>query len=173
MNKGLEFIEACYLFGLDVDRLEVVIHPQSIVHSLVEYLDGSLIAQLANPDMRIPIAYGLAWPERIQSGASSLNLATAGPLEFRAPDLDRFPCLGLGIEAARLGGTAPAVLNAANEAAVQAFLEKRLSFDRIHAIIAQVMEKTPCEVATSLDIIREADSRGRSLANELIVKVNN
>lgn len=172
MNKGLEFIEACYLFDLPPERVEVVIHPQSIVHSMVEYEDGSVIAQLANPDMRIPIAYGLGWPQRIESGASSLNLAGEQPLEFRTPDLQRFPCLQLGIDAARAGGTAPAILNAANEVAVQGFLEKRLRFDQIHSVIQRVMSKIPCEGGTSLDIIQDLDKRARKLANELIVKAN-
>ena len=172
MNKGLEFIEACYLFDLEPERLEVLIHPQSIVHSMVEYLDGSVIAQLANPDMRTPIAYGLAWPDRMESGVSSLNLATEQPLEFLEPDVQRFPCLQLGIEAARAGGTVPAILNAANEVAVQGFLDKRLRFDQIHGVIHQVMSKIPCEGVTSLDIIQGLDERARNLANELIVKAN-
>jgi 1-deoxy-D-xylulose-5-phosphate reductoisomerase len=172
MNKGLEYIEARYLFGLEDDQLEVLIHPQSIVHSMVEYCDGSVIAQLANPDMRIPIAYGLAWPKRMDSGASSLNLAAEKPLEFRPPDLQRFPCLRLGMEAARIGGTATAILNAANEEAVQGFLQNRLRFDQIPCIIAEVMSKIPCEHAVSLDIIQEADRHARKYANDLIIKVN-
>lgn len=172
MNKGLEFIEACYLFDLAPEKLEVLIHPQSIVHSMVEYHDGSVIAQLANPDMRIPIAYGLAWPQRMESGASSLNLVGEQPLEFRQPDLQRFPCLQLGIDAFRAGGTAPAILNAANEVAVQGFLDRRLRFDQIHSVIHRVMSKIPCEGVTSLDIIQDLDQRARNLANELIVKVN-
>ncbi|MCB1670739.1 MAG: 1-deoxy-D-xylulose-5-phosphate reductoisomerase [Gammaproteobacteria bacterium] len=172
MNKGLEFIEACFLFDLPCEQLEVVIHPQSIVHSMVEYQDGSVIAQLANPDMRIPIAYGLAWPERIDSGAVGLDLTGLQPLEFRSPDLERFPCLRLGMDAARAAGTAPAILNAANEVAVAGFLAGRLQFDRIHRVIAEVMSKMPCEVAASLDIIQTADSQARILANELIVKEN-
>jgi len=173
MNKGLEYIEACILFGLPTERLEVLVHPQSIVHSMVEYVDGSVLAQLATPDMRIPIAHGLAWPERIASGAAWLDLARAESLEFREPDLQRFPCLELGMAAAREGGTAPTVLNAANEVAVQAFLQERLRFDRIHLIIAAVMSKIPCESALSLDIIQDLDLRARNLANELIDKVNN
>src|SRR5262249_41963360 len=118
MNKGLEVIEAHWLFGADPDAIDVVIHPQSIVHSMVEYLDGSVLAQLANPDMRPPIAQALAWPERIDAGVVSLDLARIGALEFSKPDADRFPCLGLAYAALRDGGTAPAVLNAANEVAV-------------------------------------------------------
>jgi 1-deoxy-D-xylulose-5-phosphate reductoisomerase len=172
MNKGLEYIEAHFLFDLPCEQLEVLVHPQSIVHSMVEYCDGSIIAQLANPDMRIPIAYGLAWPERIDSGASSLDLTRQPSLQFLPPDLDRFPCLGLGMEAARLGGTAPAVLNAANEEAVAAFLDRRLRFDQIHRVIAEVMSKIPCEGASSLDIILGFDQHARVLANELIAKAN-
>jgi len=172
MNKGLEYIEAHFLFDLPCAQLEVLVHPQSIVHSMVEYCDGSVIAQLANPDMRIPIAYGLAWPERIDSGASSLDLTRQPSLQFLPPDLDRFPCLGLGMEAARLGGTAPAILNAANEEAVAAFLDRRLRFDQIHRVIAEVMSKIPCEAASSLDIIRGFDQHARVLANDLIAKAN-
>lgn len=172
MNKGLEYIEAHFLFDLPCEQLEVLVHPQSIVHSMVEYCDGSVIAQLANPDMRIPIAYGLAWPERIDSGASSLDLTRQPSLQFLPPDLDRFPCLGLGMEAAKLGGTAPAVLNAANEEAVAAFLDRRLRFDQIHGVIAEVMSKIPCEGASSLDIIQGFDQHARVLANKLIAKAN-
>lgn len=172
MNKGLEYIEAHFLFDLPCEQLEVLVHPQSIVHSMVEYCDGSVIAQLANPDMRIPIAYGLAWPERIDSGASSLDLTRQPSLQFLPPDLDRFPCLGLGMEAAKLGGTAPAVLNAANEEAVAAFLDRRLRFDQIHRVIAEVMSKIPCEGASSLDIIQGFDQHARVLANKLIAKAN-
>ena len=122
MNKGLELIEACLLFGLPPAQVEVVVHPQSIVHSLVEYIDGSMLAQLGNPDMRTPIAHALGWPERIASGVESLDILRAARLEFEAPDLERFPCLALAARAAEAGGTAPAVLNAANEVAVEAFL---------------------------------------------------
>ena len=168
MNKGLEYIEACYLFGLDNSMLEVLVHPQSIVHSMVEYLDGSILAQLANPDMRIPIAYGLAWPERMNSGANLLDLASGPDLQFRNPDMNRFPCLQLGMEAARQRGTAPAILNAANEVAVEAFLNGCISFPDIHRVIDTVMSKIPCESAQSLDIIQRVDSRARSLAKEMI-----
>lgn len=172
MNKGLEYIEACLLFNLDPAQLQVLVHPQSILHSMVEYRDGSVIAQLANPDMRIPIACGLAWPQRLESGARSLDLASEAPLEFRQPDLERFPCLQLGIDAAKAGGTAPAILNAANETAVAGFLEGRLRFNKIHCIIQQVISKIPCEGVTSLDIIQDVDQRARKLANDLIVKTN-
>jgi 1-deoxy-D-xylulose-5-phosphate reductoisomerase len=170
MNKGLEFIEACYLFALEPSQVEVLIHPQSIVHSMVYYRDGSVLAQMANPDMRIPIAYGLAWPQRIESGARMLDLATEQPLQFQQPDLKKFPCLRLGIEAAQQGGTAPAVLNAANEAAVSAFLGKKIGFLQIPLLIAAVISKIPCEAASSLAIIREIDEHARVVANDLILK---
>ncbi len=172
MNKGLEFIEACFLFALPASKLEVVIHPQSIVHSMVEYDDGAVIAQLATPDMRIPIAYGLGWPQRITSGASFLDLTRESPLQFLKPDLQRFPCLALGIEAARQQGTAPAAINAANEIAVQAFLEQRLRFSQIPRVIEAVIAKIPCEAARSLDIIQAVDKEARILTNELIAKIN-
>lgn len=170
MNKGLEFIEACYLFSIEAARVEVLIHPQSIIHSMVHYVDGSVLAQLASPDMRVPIAYGLSWPARMPSGANMLNLLAEEPLEFLEPDMDRFPCLRLGMDAAREGGGAAISLNAANEVAVAAFLEGRLGFARIPAIIAEVMAKTPCEAPLSLAIIQDCDLRARSLANELIIK---
>ncbi|MEX2468539.1 MAG: 1-deoxy-D-xylulose-5-phosphate reductoisomerase [Pseudohongiellaceae bacterium] len=170
MNKGLEFIEACYLFDLAPEQVEVLIHPQSIIHSMVYYRDGSVLAQLANPDMRIPIAYGLSFPERIASGADWLDLAREEPLEFMAPDLERFPCLALGMAAARAGGTATVALNAANEVAVAAFLDNKLAFTRIPLIIEDVLSKIPCEAATSLAIIQDCDSHARNLAKELIIK---
>lgn len=172
MNKGLEYIEACIMFGLETDQVKVLIHPQSIVHSMVEYCDGSVIAQMATPDMKIPIAYGLAWPERINSGAKTLDLASEQALEFKKPDLQRFPCLQLGMEAAAIGGSTPAILNAANEVAVLSFLDNRLPFSQIYRINEAVMSKIPCEAAGSLDIIRNADEEARILANELIAKVN-
>lgn len=168
MNKGLEYIEACQLFGLPPEQLEVIIHPQSIVHSFVHYSDGSVLAQMASPDMRVPIAHCLAWPQRIQTQAPRLDLATQPALEFLAPDLKRFPCLSLGIEAAKAGGTAPALLNAANEESVSAFLDERLDYLGIAEINAQVMAQIPCEPASSLAIIREADIQARKLANLLI-----
>ena len=148
--------------------VEVVIHPQSIVHSMVYYRDGSVLAQLANPDMRVPIAYGLAFPDRMASGAEVLDLTRQPALEFSKPDVDRFPCVSLGRAALEAGGTAPAVLNAANEIAVAAFLSNRLGFQQIPAIIEAVLSKTPCEPAASLDIIQGADSAARIAAKELI-----
>jgi len=170
MNKGLEFIEACFLFTVPTERVEVLIHPQSIVHSMVHYRDGSVLAQMANPDMRVPIAHGLAWPQRIESGVSLLDLAAEEPLEFSAPDLERFPCLELGMEAARSGGGAPIALNAANEVAVQAFLDGQLDFSQIAGLIGGVVEKIPCEAPSTLAIIQDCDSRARTLAKELIIK---
>ena len=170
MNKGLEFIEASYLFGANAEQIEVLIHPQSIIHSMVHYRDGSVLAQMANPDMRVPIAHGLAYPERITSGVKPLRLADIGTLQFHTPDTERFPCLTLGIEAAKQGGTAPAALNAANEEAVAAFLEGALRFTQIPLIIDAVMSKIPCEAALSLAIIQDIDGRARSLSKELISK---
>lgn len=170
MNKGLEFIEACYLFDLDSTQVDVLIHPQSIVHSMVHYRDGSVLAQMANPDMRVPIAYGLAWPERIESGATALDLTAEEPLQFLKPDLSKFPCLRLGIEAAGERGTAPAVLNAANEVAVESFLAGEVGFAEIPLIIEAVRAQIPCEPAPSLAIIQEIDGQARRLSKELILK---
>ena len=168
MNKGLELIEASFLFDLPGTAIDIVVHPQSIVHSMVYYRDGSVLAQLANPDMRVPIAYGLAFPDRMTSGAEALDLTRQPALEFSKPDVDRFPCVSLGRAALEAGGTAPAVLNAANEIAVAAFLSNRLGFQQIPAIIEAVLSKTPCEPAVSLDIIQGADSAARIAAKELI-----
>ena len=170
MNKGLELIEASHLFDVNLDQLEVLIHPQSIVHSMVYFQDGSVLAQLANPDMRIPIAYGLAWPERMALDIERLNLAEIATLEFQAPDLERFPCLRLGLSAAKMGGTAPVVLNAANEEAVAAFLEGAIRFTQISLIIEAVMSEIPCEPAASLAIIQKIDKQTRTLSKELIIK---
>ena len=170
MNKGLEVIEAHYLFGLEADKIDVVVHPQSIIHSLVYFQDGSVLAQMANPDMRIPIAYGLGYPERLILERKSLDLIEAKTLNFRAVDDERFPCLGLGLQALNLGGTAPVLLNAANEVAVEAFLANKIKFMSIPEIIESVMAKISCETASSLAIIRRADNSARALAKELILK---
>ena len=170
MNKGLEFIEAFHLFQLPAEQIEVLIHPQSIVHSLVHFRDGSVLAQMANPDMRIPIAYGLTYPNRIDTMAEELNLVEIGQLDFQQPNLDRFPCLSLGMNAAVQGGTAPTILNAANEIAVSAFLKEELKFSEISLIIEEVMSKIPCEAAASLAIIQDADKCARNLSKELILK---
>ena len=168
MNKGLELIEASFLFNLPGTAIDIVVHPQSIVHSMVYYRDGSVLAQLANPDMRVPIAYGLAFPDRMASGAKVLDLTRQPALEFSEPDVDRFPCISLGRAALQAGGTAPAVLNAANEIAVAAFLSNRIEFQQIPAIIEAVLSKTPCESAASLDIIRGADAAARIEAKKLL-----
>ena len=164
MNKGLELIEACALFGLPPDKIDILVHPQSIVHSMVEYLDGSVLAQLGSPDMRTPIAQALAWPRRIEAGVQSLDFVRLGALDFRPPDLVRFPCLPLAIAAARAGGTVPAVLNAANEVAVQAFLDRRLNFLDIAAVIETVMSTVDAGSATDLAAVLGADALARDAA---------
>lgn len=170
MNKGLELIEAHWLFGLPGKEIQVVIHPQSVIHSLVEYADGSLLAQLGNPDMRTPIAYALAYPERIDAGVTQLDLFQVARLDFQAPDLVRFPCLKLAYDALAEGGTAPAILNAANEIAVEAFLEHKLSFLGIAKLVASVLEALPASPADTLEQVMDADSRARTRARELMVQ---
>jgi 1-deoxy-D-xylulose-5-phosphate reductoisomerase len=169
MNKGLEVIEARWLFDVPAERIEVVIHPQSIVHSLVEYVDGSVIAQLSNPDMRVPIANALAHPERIASGARPLDLTTMKNLSFERPDHQRFPCLQLAHEALRAGGTAPAVLNAANEIAVEAFLAGRLPFTAIPRVIEGTLQSCVTTEAESLSRVLEADAFARRKARERVL----
>ena len=164
MNKGLEIIEACHLFSVAPERVGVVIHPQSIVHSLVEYEDGSVLAQMSQPDMRVPIAHALGWPERIASGAPELDLVQIGRLSFEAPDLERFPCLALAQEAARIGGTAAAVLNAANEVAVAAFLGRRLNFASIAGVIECVLQQHEAGPVQTLDDALAADAWARERA---------
>jgi 1-deoxy-D-xylulose-5-phosphate reductoisomerase len=168
MNKGLEFIEACLLFGVAPHQVEVLIHRESIVHSLVEYVDGSVLAQLGAPDMRTPIAHALAWPERVTSGVQSLDLIKVGQLRFEAPDLRRFPALALAQEAARAGGSRPASLNAANEVAVSAFLEGGLNFARIPTVIETVMATTSGGEIRDLEDVLAADAEARSRASGLI-----
>jgi 1-deoxy-D-xylulose-5-phosphate reductoisomerase len=168
MNKGLELIEACWLFDLSSDEIDVVIHPQSIIHSMVEYVDGSVLAQLGNPDMRTPIAHAMAWPERIVSGVGSLDIISAAQLNFEAPDLDRFPCLALAMEAARRGGGAPAVLNAANEVAVDAFLNNRISFTRIAGIVSEVLDRMNISEPDSLEAVQLCDQQARQSAMNLV-----
>ena len=168
MNKGLEFIEACLLFGVRPDQVEVVIHRESIVHSLVEYVDGSVLAQLGAPDMRTPIAHALAWPERVTSGVQSLDLVKVGQLRFEAPDLRRFPALALAQDAALAGGLRPASLNAANEVAVSAFLEGGLNFARIPAVIESVMASTSGGEIRDLDDVLAADAEARERASSII-----
>jgi 1-deoxy-D-xylulose-5-phosphate reductoisomerase len=172
MNKGLEVIEACLLFDLGPAQVEVVVHPQSIVHSLVEYCDGSMLAQLGNPDMRVPIAHALGWPERIHSGVESLDIVRAGRLDFEAPDLTRFPCLALAMTVAGLGGTAPAVLNAANEVAVHAFLTRRLGFTDIPRAIEAVLEQHSVRSVSSLEDVLAADAWSRRQAQVAVARVS-
>jgi 1-deoxy-D-xylulose-5-phosphate reductoisomerase len=166
MNKGLEVIEACYLFNVDVEDIQVVVHPQSIIHSMVAYVDGSVIAQLGNPDMRTPIAYALGWPERIESGVEHLDIFSVGYLNFKKPDLAQFPCLGLAVEAMREGGTCTTILNAANEIAVQAFLDNKLKFTDIPYIIERTMEQISKHEVNSLDDIIKDDQIARLSASE-------
>lgn len=168
MNKGLELIEACWLFNITPDRIEVHVHPESIIHSMVEYADGSVLAQLGSPDMRTPIANGLAWPERIDAGVAPLDLFTIGRFHFERPDLLRFPCLRLAAEAFETGGTAPAVLNAANEVAVAEFLNGNLAFTDIPIVIERTLAVTPVVSADSFDIIFAKNSEARQQAREQI-----
>jgi len=168
MNKGLEVIEAHWLFGATREQIEVVIHPESIIHSLVEYVDGSVLAQLGNPDMRTPIAQALAWPARIDAGVSPLELAQIGALHFTVPEAARFPCLGLACAALEAGGSAPATLNAANEVAVAAFLEGIIGFLDIAGVCAEALSRLPAHPVASLDDALEADRAGRALARELL-----
>jgi 1-deoxy-D-xylulose-5-phosphate reductoisomerase len=168
MNKGLELIEAGWLFSLPRSMVEVVIHPQSVIHSMVQYRDGSVLAQLGQPDMRTPIAHALAWPERIEAGVEALDVCKVGRLDFEAPDLARFPCLRLAQEAWQAGGTASTVLNAANEIAVQAFLEGRIRFNAIADIIESTLARSGVGAADSLDAVLDADAAARHCAGELI-----
>ena len=168
MNKGLEFIEASYLFDLPPSQIEVLIHPQSIVHSMVEYRDGSVLAQLGSPDMRVPIAHALAWPARMDSGASFLDLVSSPDLQFMAPDLERFPALALGIAAAEQGGYAPCVLNAANEIAVSAFLDGRIRFTDIPGVISGALAQITCSEPLSIAMIQTVDAHARAVAGDLV-----
>lgn len=168
MNKGLELIEACWLFNASVDDIQIVIHPQSIVHSMVEFIDGSIISQMGMPDMRTPIAYALAWPERIESGVSSLDLFSMSNLEFEQPDHARFPCIKLAEDAMRSGGIMPAVLNAANEVAVQAFLDKEIAFMAISLVVETVLEQMTFKQAINIETVVNADSEARVLAAESV-----
>lgn len=168
MNKGLELIEAHHLFDLPDARLEVLVHPQSLVHSLVEFVDGSVLAQLGLPDMRTALAVGLGWPRRLASGVGPLDLAAHGRLDFEPPDLDTFPCLGLARDALRAGGTAPATLNAANEVAVSAFLQGRIGFLSIAALVEHALAAIAVEPAESLAALGDADARARRHAEHAI-----
>jgi len=166
MNKGLELIEACWLFDAKPSQVEVVIHPQSVIHSLVDYVDGSVLAQLGNPDMRTPIANALAWPERIDSGVAPLDLFAVARLDFEAPDEERFPCLRLARQAAEAGNSAPAMLNAANEVAVAAFLDGRVRYLEIASIIEEVLNLEPVVALDNLDAVFAADATARTLAGQ-------
>jgi 1-deoxy-D-xylulose-5-phosphate reductoisomerase len=170
MNKGLEVIEAHWLFNAPAHRIEVVIHPQSVIHSLVDYEDGSVLAQLGNPDMRTPIAHAMAWPERIDSGVAALDLFAIAQLDFERPDLARFPCLDLAYRALRAEGNAAAVLNAANEVAVAAFLDRRLSFLGIADLIAATLDSVPQAAVPDLAAVLEADRQGRGAALAILAR---
>ena len=171
MNKGLELIEACWLFSVTPSKIDVHIHPESIIHSMVEYIDGSVISQMGNPDMRTPIAYGLAWPERITAGVSALDLFQVGQLNFERPDVTRFPCLQLAKDAFNAGGTACASLNAANEVSVASFLKGNIPFTAIPDIITRVLETVPVNNVDSIERVLKADLDARRVAEEIIVSL--
>ncbi len=164
MNKGLEMIEAHWLFGVPRERIEVVVHPESVIHSLVEYVDGSMLAQLGHPDMRTPIAQALAYPDRVDAGVPALELVRQGALTFEAPDHARFPCIALASDALAAGGTAPAVLNAANEVAVAAFLAGRIRYTDIAPACAEALARLPARPVHSLDDALAADAEARAVA---------
>ena len=166
MNKGLEVIEACWLFGVPPDKVQVVVHPESIVHSMVQYEDGSVLSQMGNPDMRTPIAYGLGFPQRIDSGVESLDLFAVASLHFEEPDFHRFPCLRLAYEASRQGGTLPAVLNAANEMAVAAFLDRKIGFCQIPNLVEDALSHAIAQPASTLDVVLAADAWAREYSGE-------
>lgn len=168
MNKGLELIEACWLFQTTPDNIQIVVHPQSVIHSMVQYTDGSVLAQLGQPDMRTPIAHALSWPDRIDSGVEKLDFFSVSKLEFDKPDYERFPCLRLAEESIRKGGTAPAILNAANEVAVASFLDEKLKFTDIPYIVEQTLKNVSSRPALTLDIILEDDLAARKEAEQLI-----
>ncbi len=170
MNKGLEVIEAHWLFNAKPEQIEVVVHPQSVIHSMVEYIDGSVLAQLGNPDMRTPIAYALAYPNRIESGVASLNLLEIAKLEFEAPDTKRFPCLQLAYDALTLGGTAPAILNAVNEVAVESFLNNQIHFLNIPVLIEKALNSIQSEPVSSLEQLQAIDTEARQFAQSYIAK---
>ncbi|WLI91453.1 1-deoxy-D-xylulose-5-phosphate reductoisomerase [Massilia sp. R2A-15] len=171
MNKGLEVIEAHWLFGAPASQIDVVIHPQSVIHSMVSYVDGSVLAQLGNPDMRTPIAHALAFPERIESGVGQLDLTTIGTLQFEKPDFARFPCLALAFEALVAGGTSPALLNAANEVAVEAFLDRRIGFRDIDRVIARVMHENEHGAASSIEAVMAQDALARAAARTIVAGI--
>jgi 1-deoxy-D-xylulose-5-phosphate reductoisomerase len=169
MNKGLELIEACFLFNIKLEQIDIVVHPQSIVHSMVSYLDGSVLAQMGKPDMRTPIAHTLAWPNRIDAGVEPLDFYMMSQLTFEAPDYQRFPCLELAQRAFQLGGTAPCILNAANEIAVEAFLDESIKFPQIATVIEQTLNAVDVKAQTSLECIFAADAQARKMAKDIIL----
>jgi 1-deoxy-D-xylulose-5-phosphate reductoisomerase len=173
MNKGLEMIEACILFDMSPSQIQVVIHPQSVIHSMVDYVDGTVLAQMGNPDMRIPIAYSMAWPERFDSGVEPLNIFDVGRMDFHEPNLERFPCLRLAYEAIAAGGIMPTVLNAANEIAVEAFLNEHVRFTDIPVIIERCMKKFEANAADTLEIILDADQKARLMSTQIIGELIN
>jgi 1-deoxy-D-xylulose-5-phosphate reductoisomerase len=170
MNKGLEIIEACWLFATSPERIQVVVHRQSVIHSMVQYADGSVLAQLGNPDMRTPIAHALGWPERIDAGVEPLDLFEIARLDFEPPAPERFPCLRLAYRAARDGGTAPVVLNAANEVAVAAFLDRRIGFTDIAGVVEQTMDRLPPERVdlSGLEHVLDVDAAARRTAEQRV-----
>lgn len=170
MNKGLEVIEAMWLFDMPVDKIRVIIHPQSIIHSLVEFTDGSILAQMGPTDMKFPILFALTWPLRVENPMSRLNLEEIDRLSFAKPDFSEFPCLRLALDAARAGGTAPAVLNAANEIAVQAFCDNRITFPGIATLVEEVMSTSPTDTEVTLESVMDADFRARALAEQSIAR---
>ena len=167
MNKGLELIEACWLFDMPPEAIQVVIHPQSVIHSMVDYVDGTVLAQMGNPDMRIPIAHAMAWPDRFDSGATPLNIFDVKRMDFEQPDLQRFPCLRLAYEAIQQGGIMPTVLNAANEIAVERFLHDKIAFSDITKIVVEVLERLPYSNISSLEDVLENDNKARKIAKEI------
>ena len=173
MNKGLEVIEAHHLFSVPGERIEVLVHPQSLVHSLVEFVDGSTLAQMGLPDMRTTLAVGLGWPQRIESGVAGLDLLAQGRLDFEAPDTDAFPCLALAWQAMEAGGSAPAILNAANEVAVSAFLQGRIGFLSIPALVEHTLSTLPYVAADTLDVLLAADTQARHITETAIARLPN
>jgi len=168
MNKGLEVIEACWLFNTTPDKIQVVLHPQSVIHSMVEYADGSVLAQLGNPDMRTPIAHALAWPERFESGVESLDMFRVARLDFQPPDYERFPCLKLAMQAINIGGSSTVVLNAANEIAVQAFMDGTVKFVEIANVIENTLSEIPAQSVATLDAVVEIDRKAREVSQNYI-----
>jgi 1-deoxy-D-xylulose-5-phosphate reductoisomerase len=173
MNKGLEMIEACLLFDMNPDQIQVVIHPQSVIHSMVDYVDGTVLAQMGNPDMRIPIAHAMAWPERFDSGAKPLNIFEVRHMDFEVPNLERFPCLRLAYKAMKAGGTMPTVLNAANEIAVEAFLNEQIRFTDIPLIIERCMDAIQVKLPENLEIVLDTDQQSRAVAKQIIDELIN